>query len=157
HSKQRRRLPAFLTLRWIGGRPRYFRHAGSSPRYAPLVVSYILADEKFRRNVEEIRARPLRWSAAHVRFIVRVVSAPHLGRTDVLSWSSRVGGTASLGCIGSWQPGHMTRGKVSDASVLISRPISQGRSEHPIYGGFSTRQKCDLSATHVFAKQQPHY
>ena len=74
-----------------------------------------------------------------------------------MSSSSRVAGTASLGCIGSWQPGHMTRGKVSAASVLISRPISQGRSEHPIYGGFSTRQKCDLSATHVFARQQPRY
>ena len=71
-----------------------------------------------------------------------------------MSSSLRVAGTASLGCIGSWQPGHMTRGKVSAGSVLISRPISQGRSEHPIYGGFSTRQKCDLSATDVFAKQQ---
>ena len=48
------------------------------------------------------------------------------------SSSSRVAGTASLGCIGSWQPGHMTRGKGSAASVLISRPISQG-------GGVNTR------------------
>ena len=36
-------------------------------------------------------------------------------------------------------------------------PHILGRSEHPIYGGFSTRQKCDLSATHVFARQQPRY
>src|SRR5215472_11849891 len=49
-----------------------------------------------------------------------------------MSSSLRVAGTASLGCIGSWQPGHMTRGKGSAASVLISRPISQG-------GGVNTR------------------